>query len=327
MILVTGANGFLGQYIVQELLNHQLPVRAYVRNPQPFQAKFPSVQIAQGDVLEVGNLQEAMDGVEYVIHAAATVSFWKKRHAEMMRINEIGTANVVNVCLEKKIKRLLHVSSSSAFGRPEGGSDINEQTKWRESPINSQYGKSKYLAEKQVYRGIEEGLSAVFVNPVIILGSGDWQAPSLRIFSTIFSGLKFYPPGMNGYVAATDVAEVIRRLLFDQSIPNGEKFLLCAENWYYKDLFELIAKELNVPPPSIAIRPWMQALAGNLYEFLATFTGKEPLVTRETVRTGSGTYRYDGSKITRTIDFHYRSIPEVIHETCLQFLKEHGNSR
>ncbi|HNU15740.1 MAG TPA: SDR family NAD(P)-dependent oxidoreductase, partial [Chitinophagaceae bacterium] len=179
MILVTGGTGFLGSYIIKQLVERNYRVRAIRRN-----SKLPSwiskevldkVEWVEGDVLDVVALQDAMEEVDTVIHSAAIVSFIKKDRELMYHTNVEGTANVVNMALEKNVRRLIYISSVAALGRTANGGHVNEEKKWEDSKVNTHYAKSKFKAELHVWRGISEGLDAVILNPSTILGFGDWH--------------------------------------------------------------------------------------------------------------------------------------------------------
>jgi dihydroflavonol-4-reductase len=175
-ILITGGTGFLGAYIIRALVEKGYGVRA-IRRHNNFPSYIPKeifdkVEWVEGDILDVVSLEDAMEGVDTVIHSAAIVSFTKREQKKMYKINVEGTANVVNIALEKNIKRFVHISSIAALGRKENGGHIDEEKKWEESRINTHYAKSKYKAELEVWRGISEGLNAVILNPSTILGYG-----------------------------------------------------------------------------------------------------------------------------------------------------------
>jgi nucleoside-diphosphate-sugar epimerase len=179
MVLVTGGTGFLGAYIIKELVGQGYSVRAIRRSSKLPSFVSPDIlnkaQWVEGDILDVVSLDEAMEGIEQVIHSAAVVSFVKKDRKNMYQVNVEGTANVVNMALEKKVKRFVHLSSVAALGRTAGGGHVNEEKKWEESKVNTHYAKTKYKAELEVWRGISEGLEAVILNPSTILGYGDWS--------------------------------------------------------------------------------------------------------------------------------------------------------
>lgn len=322
-ILVTGGTGFLGRFIIDRLIREKFCVKVLVRNPQHPAIKDwgNHVEIVQGDILDIPSLEIAFDGVTHVIHSAATVSFHKKEHLWMKKVNETGTANIVNLSLEKRIKRLVHVSSVSALGRTEKNEILNENTKWQESPLNTYYAKTKYLAEKQIYRGIEEGLYAVICSPSMILGYGNWNSGTPKMFQMIYKGFPFYPEGMNGFVGAVDVAEAIR-LMLDADIPSGKKYILSQTNMTYQKLFQLIAFAFNKPVPKWKIPKQLSLIYGTLTEFIGEIFQVPSLVTKETALTSSLNFQYDGSLITKELGFTYTPIEIIIRETAALFLQE-----
>src|SRR5258706_1934264 len=164
-ILITGGTGFLGSYIIKQLVEKDYTVRAIRRSNKLDNYRVPSyiskhildkVEWVDGDVLDVMLLEEAMEGIDTVIHAAGVVSFVKKDRKKMYDVNVEGTANVVNMALEKNVRRFIHISSVAALGRKTNGAHVNEEKKWEESKVNTHYAKSKYKAELEVWRGISE---------------------------------------------------------------------------------------------------------------------------------------------------------------------------
>lgn len=200
MILVTGGTGFLGSYLLRALVTAGKPVRALYRRHIPDQLLDVKdrVEWVQGDVLDVGSLEEAMQGVAQVYHCAAIVSFHPDRRAQMLKINVEGTANVVNIALDAGVKKLVHVSSVAALGRAKEQAAINERSQWEESSNNSYYAISKHLSEMEIWRGIAEGLPAVIVNPSIILGSGYWHDGSGMLLKTPGKNFPIIPKASTG---------------------------------------------------------------------------------------------------------------------------------
>ncbi|MEO7394836.1 MAG: SDR family NAD(P)-dependent oxidoreductase, partial [Chitinophagaceae bacterium] len=200
-ILVTGGTGFLGSYIIKLLVEKGYAVRA-IRRSNKLPSWIPdgifdntttgSVEWVEADILDVVALKDAMEGVDTIIHSAAVVSFIKKDRKNMYQVNVDGTANIVNIALEKNIKRLVYISSVASLGRTAAGGHVNEEKKWEESKLNTHYAKSKYKAEVEVWRGVSEGLNAIILNPSTILGYGDWHSSSCAIFKNIHDGFKWY---------------------------------------------------------------------------------------------------------------------------------------
>jgi nucleoside-diphosphate-sugar epimerase len=256
-----------------------------------------------------------MSAVDYVYHSAAIVSFHKSDRQEMMRANVEGTANIVNVALEKGVRKLCHVSSIAALGRAENDGVTDESTPWVNSRENSTYSVSKYNAEKEIWRGMEEGLDAVIVNPSIILGLAAPHKGSSQLFSKVWNGLKFYTSGVNGFVDVRDVSRLMIMLM--ESDISGERFVVNAGNVSYKEIFDRIAKAYNKPAPFLPVNRFMSAVAWRMFKAISLFTGKPPLVTKETARTAGSEYRYANEKIKDALDFSFIEIDKTIEETAI----------
>ncbi|MDX2246973.1 MAG: NAD-dependent epimerase/dehydratase family protein [Bacteroidia bacterium] len=318
MILLTGATGFLGKYLADEFLAAGYELRVLVRNAATRQLPWGNlVDVADGDVLDVVALEKAMEGVEYVVHAAAMVSFWRKQREELMKINVEGTANVVNICLEAGIQKLVHVSSIGAVGRTNDGSPINEDTIWKPEHAKSGYALSKYRAEMEVYRGITEGLNAVMVNPGVIIGAGDWTQGPPKMFAVVNKGLRFYPDGTTGIVAATDVARATR-LVMETDLSPGERYILVAENMTFRELFEKIARHLGKTPPRWKLPNGLSLAVGRVSEIISRINGRPPIVSLESMRSSTHARTFDGSKIQR-LGFDYTPMEEVFAAVVKQF--------
>ena len=189
------------------------------------------------------------------------------------------------------------------------------------SPNNSNYAVTKYSAENEVWRGVEEGLNAVIVNPCVILGPGNWNESSLSIFKVIKKGLKFYTPGLNAFVDARDVAFAMAELS-EQKIEN-ERFLVTSENLYFKELFDLMAKAFNVKPPSTKVKPWMAGLAWRLEGLLHFLFGKKQNITKETARSSMNITKYSSQKLIDRIGIEFYSIEESVKNAVDYFEKVH----
>jgi nucleoside-diphosphate-sugar epimerase len=195
-VFITGGTGFIGTYIIRNLVEKGYAVRAIRRsNKLPFyipEKTWTNVQWVDGDILDVVSLSDAMYGADAVIHSAAIVSFSKKERHEMYHVNVEGTANIVNAAVENKIKRFLHISSVAALGRTTRTETVTEQKKWEENKSNTHYAISKHHAELHVWRGFAEGLEGVVINPSTVLGYGDWHQSSCAIFKNAYREFPWY---------------------------------------------------------------------------------------------------------------------------------------
>ena len=273
----------------------------------------------EGDVLDVVSLEDAMEGREAVIHAAAVVSFSKKDRKKMYQVNVEGTANVVNTALEKQLKRIVHISSVAALGRTTGGGHVNEEKKWEETKVNTHYARSKYKAELHVWRGISEGLEGVILNPSTILGFGDWHSSSCAIFRNIYEGIKWYTPGINGFVDIDDVASIAVMMLENEI--NEERFIVNGDNWSFKKLQETIAQEFGKAGPSREASPRILSVAWRMEKLRSIFTGRKPLLTPDSVRVAISKTYFDNEKILRALPgFSFTPLEESIRKACGQYI-------
>jgi len=206
MIFVTGGTGLVGAHLLYELVKDGKKVKALKRETSDLlQVKrtfsfytdnseelFNRIEWVNGDLLDYFSFEKLLTGVSVIYHCAAMVSFQAKDRKSMITNNVEGTTNLVNAALEKNVSRICHVSSVAALGRLKNGEPVTENTNWFPSKKVSGYSESKYFSETEIWRGIEEGLDAVIVNPSIIFGPAKWENGSARMFKTIWDGLKFY---------------------------------------------------------------------------------------------------------------------------------------
>jgi len=323
-ILVTGGTGFLGAYIIGELMQKGYAVRAIHRQgPIPF--FLPSdirekVEWLRCDIRDPLGLGDAMTGVDAVIHAAAKISFSGRERRELWSTNIEGTANVVNAALERNIRRFLYVSSVAALGRTGGSEEVTEEKSWEKSPYNTNYAISKFHGEMEVWRGIGEGLPAVIVNPSTMLGYGDWNNTSCAIFRSIYNEFPWYTEGINGFVDVQDIARVIVRLL--QTDINGERYILNGDNWSWRQLFETMAREFGKKPPTREATPFLAGFAWRAEKVKSLLTGRPALLTRESARVAASKTFFNNGKILRLLpDFRFTPLEETIRMACQHYLR------
>jgi len=260
-----------------------------------------------------------MEGVDTVVHAAAVVSFLKKERKQMYRANVDGTANVVNMALENGVKKLVHISSVAALGRTAGAGHVNEEKKWEESKVNTHYAKSKFKAELEVWRGISEGLEAVILNPSTILGYGDWNSSSCAIFKKIYTGFKWFTPGINGFVDVEDVARVA--VLMMESPISEERFIVNGDTWSFKQLQETIADNFGKKRPVREATPFLLGMAWRLEKLKSVYNGQKPLLTKESARVAVSKTWFENDKLLKALPgFSFTPLEEAIKKACKKYI-------
>lgn len=323
-VFITGGTGFIGSYIIKNLVEKGYVVRA-IRRSNKMPVYIPkkildSVQWLEGDVLDIVSLSDAMQGVDAVIHSAAIVSFSKKERHQMYHVNVEGTANVVNAAVENRIKRFLHISSVAALGRTTKTETVTEQKKWEENKNNTNYAISKHHAELHVWRGFAEGLEGVVINPSTVLGYGDWHQSSCAIFKNAYREFPWYTKGVNGFVGVEDVAEAAIRLLFSEI--TQQKFIVNADNWSFQQLFNTIADGFHKKPPHKEATKSMGEIAWRLEKLKEMITGKKALLTKETAKVAHSKTSFDNSAALQALPgFQFTPLETVIKKACEKYLE------
>jgi nucleoside-diphosphate-sugar epimerase len=329
LVLLTGATGLLGSHILIELLKNGYSARLLVRDVE--KAKLQLKEIAgwyslnisnyeekisyfQGDVLDLGKLEDAFQEVQYVIHAAAIVSSKRAEKDFMLKTNAEGTANMVNIANDLNVNKFVHISSVSTLGpNPDGA--VDEDYFFKPGPNTSAYAITKYAAEQEVWRSIEEGLNAVILNPSFVIGPSRKETSSSAIFHAVKKGLPGYINGRTGYVDAKDVAKVCVMMLSNEL--SAERFILNAENRNTLDFINTIARNLNVKPPKREVKAsWTPVIV--FFSFIRSlFNKKATQISKDQIRMASSRKDFDGNRILHKVKgFEYTPINQSIEETA-----------
>ena len=323
-IFITGASGLLGSYLIRDLLKKQVQIVALYRKEKCnllTDEEVGKVEWVQGDILDVDVLLQAMDGCSQVFHCAGLVSFNPSRAKDLMKVNVEGTSNIVNAALELGIEKFLHVSSVAAIGRKRNNQTVHEALKWDEEANPSVYGKSKYLGEMEVWRGVGEGLHAVIVNPVIILGKGDWNDGSCATFKNAYNEFPWYTEGVSGFVDAADVSSAMIGLM--ESEIGGERFIISGENLTYREVFNMMADGFGKKQPRLKVSPLLAELVWRLVKIKSSITGDEPLLTKETAETAQQKVYFDHSKLLNALPgFQFTPLRQTIQDACQYYIEK-----
>ena len=334
MILVTGGTGLVGSHLLFELVSTNQIIRAIYRDEAKLELVkkvfsyyceetnllFNKVDWVKADLLDVPTLNDVFNGITHVYHCAAFISFDPKDYHKLRKTNIEGTANIVNLCLSNTISKLCYVSSISTLGSKDDNSLIDEETYWNPEANNSVYGITKYGAEMEVWRGTQEGLNTVIVNPGLILGPGFWNAGSGLLFKEVYQGLSYYVTGTSGYV---DVKDVVKCMIFlmNSELTNN-RYILVSENLSFRQFTEIASLYLGVKAPKKSLTPLMLKI-GWRFDWLFSFiTGKSRRLTKHRADKALTISNYSNQKIKGTIDFNFTKIENSIKAISQQFLKE-----
>lgn len=315
MILLTGASGYLGSEIAKQLHEQNIPFKILARttsNVNYIQNYINTNNIVYGDILDVTSLEDAFLGIETIIHCAAKISYQKKDLNLLYKINAEGTANIVNVALAKGVKNIIHISSIAAIGAKPNKGLINESTKWEKNDYLTQYGTSKSLAEREVYRGVQEGLNAVVLQVGIIVGKGNDQNKAAQelIKRVANNKMPFYAAGSNGFVAVQDVANIAIQFT-QRDLPN-ESFIVVGENLSFKQYIALIANATNANTPNKVLKNYIINLYLIFESIKSMITSKPKSINKEQMMLAQVNFEYDNSKIKKYLSFQFKSIAKTL---------------
>lgn len=334
MILVTGATGLIGSHLLYDLITKDFTVRALYRNPKKldqvkkvfsyyadnYQILFDKIEWVYGDLLDVCSLDKAFEGISKVYHCGAKVAIGGKNKEQLIQNNVIATENMVNLSVQYGVDKLCHVSSVASLGGPVNGELITEESKWTSTKNHSAYAVSKFKSEMEVWRGIQEGLNAVIVNPSVVLGPGFWNAGSGSLFTRATKETKYYTTGTTGFVDVRDVAEIMIKLM--ESDIAEECFILNAENVSYKSLFSDVADAMNVKKPIKQVTKKMLKTISVLEYVVSSVGIKKRELTKDVVRASFSESNYSNEKIKKALGFEFRSIKTSIEDTADKFKKD-----
>jgi nucleoside-diphosphate-sugar epimerase len=278
------------------------------------------IEWINADITDQFEMNNAIRGMEFVYHLAARVSFSPAEKHTILKNNIGGTENIVNACLEHNIRKLCFVSSVATLGNTITGEKITEEMLWTGPANQSYYSISKYKSEMSVWRGINEGLNAIIVNPSIIIGPGNWHRSSGQLIQQVWTGLKYYSEGITGYVDVKDVIKSMILLMNGQF--SGERFVITSENLSYKEILEMIAGALGKPSPSRIPSPFMIRSACYLDWLKSKLTGNKRLITREIISAANEKKYYSNEKIVQATGITFIPVNNSIQETVRLFIKD-----
>ena len=332
MILVTGGTGLVGSHLLYHLTLKNDKIRAIYRTEKKkehvkkifsyytndIENLFIKIEWIKADITEVPSLIPVFKNVTNVYHCAALVSFNPKDYRKMRQVNIDGTANMINLSIDNQVQKFCFVSSIAAVGISINHNLINEEDEWSDNDDNNGYSITKYEAEMEVWRGSQEGLEVVIVNPGVILGSGFWNEGSGKIFTQINKGFKFYTEGITGFVGVQDVVKVM--IALKKSSIKNERFILVSENKSFKDILFAIANGLSKKKPSFKIGKAVTEVFWRIDWLLTKITGKVPLLTKNSAKSSHNKSLYSSEKINKELGFTFVPISRIIKNICKDFI-------
>jgi nucleoside-diphosphate-sugar epimerase len=333
MILITGATGLVGSHLALQLLQvNTVPIRAIYRDSTSINKTkalftsqnqsdlFEKIIWVQADITDIPSLEIAFENIDFVYHCAALISFDPNDEKALRKINIEGTANIVNFCIDKKVKKLVHVSSIAALGDLTiGEKEITEKSEWNPEKLHSDYAISKFGAEMEVWRAQQEGVATIIVNPGVIVGAGFWKSGSGLLFTSVKKGLSFYTSGSSGFICVKDVVKIMQQLM-DLDV-QSQRYILIAENLTYQKVLTNIAEELQVKKPTIQAQAWLLNIAWRLDWLFCKLTKSKRKISKYGVNSLLNSDFISNKKLNDLLQYDYNSVEKCIAEVAVQFPK------
>lgn len=322
-VLVTGATGFLGGWLVRRLLDEGCEVRIIKRGHSSLEEiEGLPLEVVSGDVTNVESLIQAAKGVDSVFHLAGLIAYSRAQRQAMERVNVGGTQNIIKACEANGVRRLLHLSSVVAVGASFDGVPLNEESSYNVGHLHLGYFDTKHEAELRVREAVASGkIDAVMVNPSTIYGPADAKKGSRGVQLKVAKGkFPFYPSGGVNVIAVEDVIDSI--IAAWKVGKSGERYILSGENLLIHDLFKIIAREAGVKPPSIFLpNPVIKAI-GHVGDALEAIGKKGPL-NSENAWTSILYHWFDSSKAQRELGLKPKPAEYAIAQS-VKWIKENG---
>jgi dihydroflavonol-4-reductase len=323
-ILVTGANGFLGSWVVRRLADEGHEVYSLVRKSSDLsELAGVSTRFTYGDVTDLHSLLQNFQGIDSIFHLAGLIAYKRSERPLMDRINVDGTRNVIEACRATGVRRLVHLSSVVAVGAGFTPDQIlNEESVYNVGHLNLGYFETKRQAEILVREACQQGrLDAVILNPATIYGPGDAKKGSRKTQVKVAQGkFKFFTSGGVNVVALDDAVDGI--ISAWKKGRTGERYILAGENLLIRDLFRIIAREAGQERPTWHLpSPLLHGLgiAGDLMSSL----GMKSSISRENAWTATLYHWFDSSKAQRELDFKPRAA-EIAIAQSVRWMKDNG---
>jgi nucleoside-diphosphate-sugar epimerase len=336
MILVTGGTGLVGSHLLLDLAKTEGKIRAIYRKKSNLDAVkkvffyylpsaeveflYNKIQWVEAALEDIPALTIAFKGISKVYHCAALVSFNSSDNFKLRKINIEGTANIVNLCITFKVKKVCYISSIATIDLQPGQRFITENFTWFPEKDHSDYAISKHGAEIEIWRATQEGVPAIILNPGVILGPGFWEKGTGQIFRRIDKGLNYHFPKTTGFVGVYDVVELAIKAM--NSPIENEQYIVVAENLSFKYVFEEVARKMKKSLPGKSLKPWM-VYVGWLYQTAAYyFVGAKKQISRGDHKNLFEHTYYANDKVKKTFSHEFTPVKEVIHKTVAAYKKD-----
>ncbi len=322
---VTGATGHIGANLVRALIAEGRRVRAAVRKDRRALMGL-DIDTVEADINDPSSLERLFEGAGTVFHLASLISITGSQGGHVDRTNVEGTGNVVDACIMRGVRKLVHFSSIHAICHGETPEVLDETCGYADDASRLAYDRSKALAEKEVLRGVENGLDAVIVNPTAVLGPHDYKPSRMgEVIRVIAEG------GMRILVGAgfdwVDVRDVVAgAIAAEKRGRTGERYLLSGHFRTIMELARIIDDTNGSRLVRVSVPARLAAMAAPFALAYAKASGRRPLFTPESLETLRNSRPVSSAKAAAELGYTARPLEDTIRDTC-SWMRETGMLR
>jgi nucleoside-diphosphate-sugar epimerase len=315
---VTGGTGFVGRNLIEQLVTAGWQVVALHRQTSNIAAlQGLNVQLAEGSITDPQSLMRTMpDKVDAVFHVAGNTNMWSLLNSRQTRVNVDGTRNMVATAIKRRAGRFIHTSSIITYGLHPAR--ITEKTPSTAADTRINYMRTKFLAEGEVLKGVNNGLDAVILNPANIIGPYDkrnWGGLIRQIHHGKLPGL---PSGQASFCHVREV--VLAHIAAYGKGRTGHNYLLGGADASYLEIAQRVGEMLDCSVPQKIMPVWLMHAAAHIYERVSHFTKKMPIVTPEKVILGNSTFLCSSDKAVKEFGYQPASLDEMLQD-CIRWLR------
>lgn len=324
--LVTGATGFLGRVVAEELVRRKAQVHALVLHDDPYTDLLPKeVRTVIGDVCDKSSLSDFFadaDSRTCVIHCAGIVSVASRPGPRLYQVNVGGTWKVLRQCMEHDVGKMVYVSSVHAIPEKPKGCIISEDCEFSPGLVDGDYAKSKAAATELVFDAAERGLNASIVFPSGIIGPGDLQGGSFTSMAKSFlSGkLPFAVRGGYDFVDVRDVANGI--LACSESGEPGKGYILSGHYVTIRRMLQLVGKAAKLKYRSLCLPLGLARLAAPYYERRSLRERKPLFFTPYSVSVLASNGQFSHAAASERFAYQPRPIEETLGDMTAWLLNQ-----
>ena len=322
-ILITGADGLLGNNLVRECILRNYDVSVMLFSEKISTPGLDGLPLNRffGNILDESAVRKSVEGHDIVIHLAASTQINPPRNPNITEVNVTGTRNIIQACKDFKVKRLIHVGTANSFGPGTPKNPGSETSEYVGHRYRLDYFDSKQQAQQLVLAAAKSAqLNALVVNPTFMIGPYDTKPSSGELLLALYhQKVPICTPGSKTYIAVKDAAVAICNSI--ELGESGNCYILGNENHTYQEFFQLVSKTLQFRTPQMVLPAFLIKLFGILNSSLSKITGKLPVVSKEMARLSSEDHCYSGDKAREKLKMPHTPLAIAIEECFDWFLK------